>query len=99
MAKTKSAKKPAFEDRVRFNWGFHDGACDAAGPLGHREMHLKGEQNPKRVSREFDAAYYEGYLAGVLASKNGEYKGESTGAWETFKTSDRTAGVDTTYPG
>jgi hypothetical protein len=70
--------KAKFEDRVRFNWGYHDAVGDKAAG---RARHLveSGPQDPKTVSRDFDMSYYSGYQAGLEET---EYNGCSEAAWK-----------------
>lgn len=77
---TKTQAVPKFSDRVRFNWGYHDAASDA-GRGQARETAMGGPQNPRRVSREYDAAYYDGYVCGISDTANGIDTASSTSAW------------------
>lgn len=83
--KTRKNKQAAkFSPRVRFNWGYHDGASDA-GRGQAREVVEVGQQSIKVVSKEYDAAYFHGYAAGVAAQGNGDYVANgcrSTVAWD-----------------
>lgn len=64
----------SFPDRVRFNWGFHDGTAEAERAKV-REM----DQHPDRT-------YAAGYVRGVLAWKNLGYRPETSDeAWSTFQ--------------
>jgi hypothetical protein len=85
MART--AQNSGFDDRVRFNWGYHDAASDAKRGQARKTV-LNGGQDVRTVSREFDEAYYDGYLAGLRHWNDWEYNGDSTAAWN-----DRTAAV------
>ena len=58
----KPTNDSSFPDRVRFNWGFHDGTAEAERAKV-REM----DQHPDRV-------YAAGYVRGVLAWKNLGYR-------------------------
>ena len=63
-----------FPDRVRFNWGFHDGSAEAER-ASVRDM----DQHP-------DKAYANGYVRGVLAWKNLGYRPESSdNAWNAMQ--------------
>lgn len=46
---------PKFEDRVRFNWAFHDGTRDAQ------------EARVRNVEDHFDPIYAKGYVSGVAS--------------------------------
>lgn len=65
---------PNYEPRVRFNWGFHDGTCDAQW------------SSERDVSNHFDFVYAEGYRAGIKAfSDTGVRPESSDSAWEDWK--------------
>jgi hypothetical protein len=66
MANTKSTLD---QPRIRFNWGFHDGA-------EHRRNRVRN------VSGHFDRIYAEGYRAGVSAAASGENTESSASAWK-----------------
>lgn len=69
-----------FEDRVRFNWGYHDAAGEAK--RGHRrELVATGPHDLTHVSQEFDAAYFDGYAAGLADFDMDLYHGDSERAW------------------
>jgi hypothetical protein len=61
-----------FSDRVRFNWGYHDGALDAR----------RGKPNRWGTESHYDAAYSDGYAAGFARADAGEPAGNSDHAWE-----------------
>lgn len=52
-ASRSSSTAPKFEDRVRFNWGYHDGIAEQA------------RGSVRDMSGHFDSVYAEGYVAGV----------------------------------
>lgn len=65
-------KHPLDEPRIRFNWGYHDGASDV--------------RNNRHKSQEwfrnhFDKVYLQGYDVGRRDMQNGEYTENSTRAW------------------
>ena len=63
-----------FPDRVRFNWGFHDGTFDAE------------RAKVRDVSEHFDEAYAAGYVRGVLDWKNTGKRAElSDAAWAAYQ--------------
>ncbi len=67
---------PKFSDRVRFNWGFHDGTREAQNP----KMSLT--DGVRDMSTHFDRAYAAGYLAGVADFRaTGERCESSDAAW------------------
>ncbi|PRD96816.1 hypothetical protein C6P88_02590 [Burkholderia contaminans] len=63
-----------FPERVRFNWGFHDGTAEAErAKVRDMESHQ-------------DRAYVHGYVRGVLAWKNLGYRPESSDeAWSMYQ--------------
>jgi hypothetical protein len=69
------SKAPQFEDRVRFNWGFHDGTLDA-------------EQGWNRsVDGHFDAVYAAGFLEGRVSFRaSGAREATSEHAWARYVT-------------
>lgn len=69
-----------FDDRVRFNWGYHDGARDGQKQRP-RTLIEAGPHSIGQVSRGYDAAYYEGYRRGLRDAASGNYAGDSTSAW------------------
>ena len=58
------------EPRIRFNWGYHDGAHD-----------VRRRGQIASMAGHFDKMYAAGYLVGVDDAKRGEYTGDSTRAW------------------
>lgn len=58
-----------YEARIRFNWGYHDGANDS----------LKRKW---RVTTHFDKTYLKGYDRGFDDQNNGVYNQDSTEAWK-----------------
>lgn len=56
--------------RIRFNWGFHDGAGD----------HAKG--TGRSMADHFDRVYAAGYVAGFQARADGLSCTSSQDAWE-----------------
>ncbi|QMI49820.1 hypothetical protein [Burkholderia sp. MBR-1] len=63
-----------FPDRVRFNWGFHDGTSEAERA---KVRDMEGHQ---------DRSYAHGYVRGVLAWKNLGYRPESSDeAWSMYQ--------------
>lgn len=69
-----SEKFGGFEDRVRFNWGFHDGSGEAS--RGH----------VRSVDGHFDPVYAAGYVAGVKVFQDTGARPElSDAAWRAYK--------------
>lgn len=63
-----------FPERVRFNWGFHDGTAEAERA---KVRDMEGHQ---------DRSYVHGYVRGVLAWKNQGYRPESSDdAWSMYQ--------------
>lgn len=70
MARTLSLDSP----RIRFNWGFHDGAANHAG---------RSYTDAAEFARKhFDREYARGYLAGFEAAQRGESTESSEPAWK-----------------
>lgn len=62
-----------FDDRIRFNWGFHDAANDA-----------EDRREPRDVSTHFDRAYARGYVAGYRTVLDGGDRFSSEPAWSAL---------------
>jgi hypothetical protein len=73
--KKQSKTDRRFEPRIRFNWGFHDGAADQRS--GFVALWNRGA-----VAHHFDRTYVEGYYAGRDAVKAGLPTESSQPAWE-----------------
>jgi hypothetical protein len=67
------------DPRIRFNWGFHDGAHA-------RRDNLKAWGDVEAFSRRhFDRVYGAAYLAGYEAQRAGTYTGNSDAAWQSYR--------------
>ena len=65
-------------NRIRFNWGYHDGASDQFNGRGHRmEERLGAEWTEKH----HDPVYVDGYLNGKVDARTGRYFDDSSSAW------------------
>lgn len=76
-----------FEDRTRFNWGYHDAA--AAVRNGYRNCGfavggtLGNVTGPEDVLRRHsDRAYALGWQQGFFDATDGFYEGDSSAAWD-----------------
>jgi hypothetical protein len=58
-----SKKKVQFEDRIRFNWGYHDSRVEHAENRP-RVLEYTSKSDIKHVSIKRDAAYFHGYRLG-----------------------------------
>lgn len=77
-------KTERFNDRTRFNWGFHDATLDAAEGWPDRTqiVDAKGLRRPLPAD---DAAYCEGYRRGLASyAKLGRREESSEAAWNEF---------------
>ena len=77
----KRAKCEQFDDRVRFNWGFHDAAYDAARNeprITHSMIH-----DVRHVSPSFDKAYHDGYEHGLEYMRLNLATNSSEPAWQS----------------
>lgn len=61
--------------RIRFNWGYHDGASTV------RNNYKTVEERAAFVQHHFDLAYSAGYAAGMKDQAAGVYTNNSTTAW------------------
>jgi len=61
---------PKFDDRIRFNWGFHDGANDA-----------EDRRLPREMDSHFDRIYAAGYVDGYRVVLAGQDRSSSEPAW------------------
>lgn len=79
-----SEMRKHFEDRVRFNWGFHDGTHSASGAVPVRNMH----KHP-------DDVYAAGYRAGIASFEALGYRAQtSDAAWSEFQVDQAAASSD-----
>jgi hypothetical protein len=67
MSKTSHFSK--FSPRIRFNWGYHDGANEAK------------RERIRNVAGHYDKVYAQGYRYGVEDQTAGVYQGNSDKAW------------------
>lgn len=82
MAREKKALAGT-EPRIRFNWGYHDGAHDQQ--RGAPRVYIPGKpQDLTHVSPTFDKYYFEGYQAGAQDARRGQYIENSSVAWARF---------------
>ena len=67
--------------RIRFNWGYHDGAGDVAN---RREIKVYGRTS-RMTGKPWkpDKIYLQGYEYGVEDARNGVYTGNSDAAWKS----------------
>lgn len=63
-------------NRIRFNWGYHDGAGEVKNDI-RREQRCGADWQ----ETHHDSVYIEGYRAGRLAALAGIYNGNSQDAW------------------
>lgn len=68
-----------FDQRMRFNWGYHEGAEEAKRRLT-KQTDFSG-QGPSGVVEFFTA----GYMHGWEDQCNGVYKNSSAGAWDAYQ--------------
>ena len=68
---------PKFENRVRFNWGYHDGASAYTNPRASLVRNGFGT----RMDTHPDRPYSKGYEAGYRDKQAGVYQEDSTAAW------------------
>jgi hypothetical protein len=73
-------EKPQFDNRQRFNWGYHDGV--AVAKRGQSRAHTC---LGTRLDTHFDQVYAAGHFAGYDAHKQGLPVESSVTAWEESK--------------
>lgn len=87
---SKKRKDPKFENRVRFNWGYHDAAHGVRMGWANPEKNfgfantgiMAGLETPESVlSRHYDKAYARGWYAGYTDMLAGTYENDSDRAW------------------
>lgn len=61
--------------RVRFNWGYHDGASDVE--------HDRVTRKRSMMASHFDKIYAQGWEYGVEDAREGVYTGNSDEAWKS----------------
>ena len=77
-----TTKKPKFPPRVRFNWGYHDGASDQAAWIVANWAHGRFDRDGRAAMRKHDRFWAEGFEAGEQARREGTYSGDSSLAWK-----------------
>jgi len=72
-----------FDDRVRFNWGYHDARFDLKHNMDNREAIAPGTISPSgnRPLPWQDRAYCEGYHRGLESNLSSEEHSLSSWAW------------------
>lgn len=65
------------DNRLRFNWGYHDGANDFKA---HSERIDHADHNTI-LDTHYDTVYARGYHIGYHIAENGLYDGNSNAAW------------------
>lgn len=75
-----------FDERTRFNWGYHDGAQDVLNPeFGVRDLvttYDPTQPRTKQVIKDEQHAYWYGYREGAEDARAGLYKSNSQQAWD-----------------
>lgn len=88
--RTRKNTQPQFENRIRFNWGYHDAAQAVQEGWDNTEKNfgfavggpLAGLSSPEEViRRHFDPPYAQGWIAGYNDAKKGTYTRNSETAW------------------
>jgi hypothetical protein len=93
---TKNQKAPKFENRVRFNWGYHDAAQAVREGWNTAEMNfgfarggvLKITCVKDVLEQHFDREYAQGWQQGYFDSEDGMYDANgqnSEAAWQRCK--------------
>ncbi len=75
---TTQTTKPAFENRIRFNWGYHDGVSAKQGGRATKERNGFGTL----MSAHTDQVYAVGYRAGFTDAEAGTNAETSDAAWD-----------------
>ncbi len=75
---SKKTRKPAFENRVRFNWGFWDAINNAKNNIPRPD----GLTIDTIATKHHDAAYAQGWIAGFNAHAIGFNGSSSEDAWQ-----------------
>lgn len=84
-------RKPAFENRVRFNWGFHDAAQVVRQGWNKAEANygfgpsLKIESPLYVLARHPDKVYAHGWFYGYYTAMSGRPTESSEAAWAEAK--------------
>ena len=73
--------KTTFPARVRFNWGFHDGASEQASFILANWARNRFDRDSRAAMKAHDSAWAEGFDAGLSARKGGQDTSDSTAAW------------------
>ena len=89
--------KDQFEDRVRFNWGYHDAALAVEQHWDTWDRNfgfgpcIKVSCPADVLLHHFDRAFAHGWTLGYRDAKDGTYQGNSSAAWEEHMGTKRTA--------
>lgn len=87
---TRKTKKQAskFENRVRFNWGYHDAAFavkhgldNAAKNFGFGPAFGTMESVRDVLAKHHDPIYAQGWQQGLMDAQDGTYANDSEAAW------------------
>ncbi|HEY0174444.1 MAG TPA: hypothetical protein VGB98_25735 [Pyrinomonadaceae bacterium] len=85
-ASRRGRKPNRFDERTRFNWGYHDGALDYLHPeFTVRDLVNTCDPSKPRTSQVIkyeQPAYWYGYREGVEDARIGLYKRDSQQAWD-----------------
>lgn len=85
---TTKTKRPAakFENRVRFNWGYHQGALAVQQAWGPEQNYGFGPavdgRSVEAIMRSHpDNVYARGFQQGLIDAQDGCYEGNSERSW------------------
>jgi hypothetical protein len=80
----KTNKTEQFEDRVRFNWGYHDARFDIKHNRPNRETVTQPQPFGVNPLPWNDKPYCEGYIRGFESNINDEAHRYSQWAWDDY---------------
>lgn len=100
MTSKRKPKKDQFDERTRFNWGYHDAAQDVREEGRFERGEISYEWRTRKLVETFDdsmprtrqvskmdqGAYYYGYREGLDDARAGLYGGNSQEAWDRTST-------------
>lgn len=87
VARTKKSESPKFENRVRFNWGYHDAANAVKCGWNTAEKNFGFGSSLKItcvadvLEQHFGSSYAQGWQQGYFDAEDGTYDNSSEAAW------------------
>ena len=74
-----------FPPRVRFNWGYHDGASSTARAIVVNWSRGRWDYDGRGAMAKYDSYYAAGFELGERDKREGSYCADSTAAWRQYR--------------